>query len=213
MVTTAGYTVCNTGTGNKKNPQPPRRGGATKHQSNHQTNQSPTVKHHHHQASTEMSAAACIFCKIIRGEIPSFKVFPPHPPNSPIYLFPPPHPNQKKEEKEENPLHSTDRHTLQLLETDKILAFLDINPLSRGHAVTPPPSSALRPLPLPPQASRQMANLHPARNPQNPRRKAPRCARRRAQRAPPRRQEARASGRCSGVQHFTKQRAWSASAC
>jgi diadenosine tetraphosphate (Ap4A) HIT family hydrolase len=45
-----------------------------------------------------MSAAACIFCKIIRGEIPSFK----------------------------------------LLETDKILAFLDINPLSRGHALLIP---------------------------------------------------------------------------
>ncbi|RPA98867.1 HIT-like protein [Choiromyces venosus 120613-1] len=45
-----------------------------------------------------MSAAACIFCKIIRGEIPSFK----------------------------------------LLETEKVFAFLDINPLSRGHALLIP---------------------------------------------------------------------------
>ncbi|RKF55824.1 Hit family protein 1 [Erysiphe neolycopersici] len=45
-----------------------------------------------------MSAAACIFCKIIKGEIPSFK----------------------------------------LLESEKVLAFLDINPLSRGHALVIP---------------------------------------------------------------------------
>ncbi|CZT00852.1 related to protein kinase C inhibitor-I [Rhynchosporium agropyri] len=42
--------------------------------------------------------AACIFCKIIKGDIPSFKLF----------------------------------------ESDKVLAFLDINPLSRGHAVSHP---------------------------------------------------------------------------
>jgi hypothetical protein len=40
-------------------------------------------------------AASCIFCKIIKGEIPSMKLF----------------------------------------ESDKTLAFLDINPLSLGHAV------------------------------------------------------------------------------
>ncbi|GJC87347.1 hit family protein 1 [Colletotrichum liriopes] len=40
------------------------------------------------------SLASCIFCKIIKGEIPCFKLF----------------------------------------ESDKTLAFLDINPLSRGHA-------------------------------------------------------------------------------
>ncbi|KAI6250492.1 Adenosine 5'-monophosphoramidase HNT1, partial [Erysiphe necator] len=45
-----------------------------------------------------MSAAACIFCKIIKGDIPSFKLF----------------------------------------ESDKVLAFLDINPLSRGHALVIP---------------------------------------------------------------------------
>ncbi|KIW27743.1 hypothetical protein, variant [Cladophialophora immunda] len=42
--------------------------------------------------------AACIFCKIIKGEIPSFKLF----------------------------------------ESDKVLAFLDIQPLSRGHALVIP---------------------------------------------------------------------------
>ncbi|KAH8151620.1 uncharacterized protein LAJ45_04242 [Morchella importuna] len=45
-----------------------------------------------------MSAAACIFCRIIRGEIPSFK----------------------------------------LLETEKIFAFLDIQPLSKGHCLVIP---------------------------------------------------------------------------
>ncbi|KAM7207961.1 HIT-like domain containing protein [Naviculisporaceae sp. PSN 640] len=43
-------------------------------------------------------AAACIFCKIVKGEIPCFKLF----------------------------------------ESDKALAFLDINPLSRGHALVIP---------------------------------------------------------------------------
>ncbi|KAJ0274261.1 hit protein 1 [Colletotrichum chrysophilum] len=42
--------------------------------------------------------ASCIFCKIIKGEIPCFKLF----------------------------------------ESDKTLAFLDINPLSRGHALVIP---------------------------------------------------------------------------
>lgn len=42
--------------------------------------------------------AACIFCKIIKGDIPSFKLF----------------------------------------ESDKILAFLDIQPLSKGHALVVP---------------------------------------------------------------------------
>ncbi|KAF7125191.1 hypothetical protein CNMCM5793_001300 [Aspergillus hiratsukae] len=45
-----------------------------------------------------MSSAACIFCKIIKGDIPSFKVF----------------------------------------ESDKVFAFLDIQPLSRGHALVIP---------------------------------------------------------------------------
>jgi len=43
-------------------------------------------------------AASCIFCKIIKGDIPCFKLF----------------------------------------ESDKTLAFLDINPLSRGHALVVP---------------------------------------------------------------------------
>ncbi|KAL4910741.1 hypothetical protein BDW74DRAFT_2066 [Aspergillus multicolor] len=42
--------------------------------------------------------AACIFCRIIKGEIPSFKLF----------------------------------------ENDKVFAFLDIQPLSRGHALVIP---------------------------------------------------------------------------
>ncbi|CEO59859.1 Putative Remark: Hnt1 from S. cerevisiae interacts with the cyclin dependent kinase Kin28 [Penicillium brasilianum] len=45
-----------------------------------------------------MSSAACIFCKIIKGDIPSFKIF----------------------------------------ESDKVFAFLDIQPLSRGHALVIP---------------------------------------------------------------------------
>ncbi|TFK85967.1 HIT-like protein [Polyporus arcularius HHB13444] len=44
------------------------------------------------------SLASCIFCKIIKGEIPSFK----------------------------------------LVETDTILSFLDIGPLSKGHALIIP---------------------------------------------------------------------------
>ncbi|KAJ5321760.1 hypothetical protein N7541_007041 [Penicillium brevicompactum] len=45
-----------------------------------------------------MSAAACIFCKIIKGDIPSFRLF----------------------------------------ENEKVFAFLDIQPLSRGHALVIP---------------------------------------------------------------------------
>ncbi|ETN41558.1 uncharacterized protein HMPREF1541_03494 [Cyphellophora europaea CBS 101466] len=45
-----------------------------------------------------MSAAACIFCKIIKGEIPSFKLF----------------------------------------ESSSVFAFLDIQPLSVGHALVVP---------------------------------------------------------------------------
>ncbi|KAL0637848.1 Adenosine 5'-monophosphoramidase [Maublancomyces gigas] len=48
------------------------------------------------------AAAACIFCRIIKGEIPSFKLF----------------------------------------ENDKVLAFLDIQPLSRGHALVIPKTHA-----------------------------------------------------------------------
>ncbi|EGO55098.1 hit family protein 1 [Neurospora tetrasperma FGSC 2508] len=44
------------------------------------------------------SSATCIFCKIVKGEIPCFK----------------------------------------LVETEKTLAFLDIQPLSRGHALVIP---------------------------------------------------------------------------
>ncbi|KAI9372070.1 HIT-like domain-containing protein [Aspergillus egyptiacus] len=45
-----------------------------------------------------MMSASCIFCRIIKGEIPSFKLF----------------------------------------ESEKVYAFLDIGPLSRGHALVIP---------------------------------------------------------------------------
>ncbi|BDD55622.1 Adenosine 5'-monophosphoramidase [Monascus purpureus] len=45
-----------------------------------------------------MASAACIFCRIIKGEIPAFKLY----------------------------------------ESDKVLAFLDIQPLSSGHALVIP---------------------------------------------------------------------------
>eukprot|EP00124_Ichthyophonus_hoferi_P003198 Ihof_evm2s264 gene=Ihof_evmTU2s264 len=44
------------------------------------------------------STASCIFCKIIKGEIPCFKVF----------------------------------------ETEKVLAFMDIEPISKGHVLVIP---------------------------------------------------------------------------
>ncbi|KAJ0169013.1 Hit family protein 1 [Colletotrichum tanaceti] len=47
---------------------------------------------------TSSTLASCIFCKIIKGDIPCFKLF----------------------------------------ESDKTLGFLDINPLSRGHALVIP---------------------------------------------------------------------------
>jgi diadenosine tetraphosphate (Ap4A) HIT family hydrolase len=49
-------------------------------------------------AAAVKSLATCIFCKIVKGEIPSYK----------------------------------------LLETDLSIAFLDINPLSKGHALVVP---------------------------------------------------------------------------
>jgi len=55
------------------------------------------------------SSAACIFCKIIRGEIPSLKLF----------------------------------------ESDKTLAFLDINPLSRGHSLIIPKHHGAKLLDIP----------------------------------------------------------------
>ncbi|KAF2224440.1 hypothetical protein BDZ85DRAFT_102350 [Elsinoe ampelina] len=69
--------------------------------------------------------AACIFCKIIKGDIPSMKLF----------------------------------------ESDKTFAFLDINPLSYGHAVCPLPA-------------------HQAHHPQTPRRQTHRRARRVSLRGP-----------------------------
>ncbi|KAI0727169.1 HIT-like protein [Fomitopsis betulina] len=49
-------------------------------------------------ATNARTLASCLFCKIIKGEIPSFK----------------------------------------LVETDSVYSFLDINPLSKGHALVIP---------------------------------------------------------------------------
>jgi diadenosine tetraphosphate (Ap4A) HIT family hydrolase len=74
-----------------------------------------------------MSSAACIFCKIVKGEIPCFKVGCHR--CSPCARS-----------------AATNTHVRarpQLVETPKILAFLDIQPLSKGHAVSlPAPSPA-----------------------------------------------------------------------
>ncbi|EGN97862.1 hypothetical protein SERLA73DRAFT_182616 [Serpula lacrymans var. lacrymans S7.3] len=55
-------------------------------------------------ASTARSLATCIFCKIIKGEIPSYK----------------------------------------LIETELSFSFLDIGPLSRGHALIIPKDHAVK---------------------------------------------------------------------
>ncbi|CAF9913816.1 MAG: Adenosine 5'-monophosphoramidase [Gomphillus americanus] len=55
------------------------------------------------------SNAACIFCKIIKGEIPSFKLF----------------------------------------ESERVLAFMDIQPLARGHALVIPKTHAAKLLDVP----------------------------------------------------------------
>ncbi|EEP80574.1 conserved hypothetical protein [Uncinocarpus reesii 1704] len=57
------------------------------------------------------TAAACIFCKIIKGEIPCFKLF----------------------------------------ESERVLAFLDIQPLSRGHALVIPKYHGVRLTDIPDQ--------------------------------------------------------------
>jgi len=56
------------------------------------------VQYRHEANNKKANMAACIFCKIVKGDIPCFKLF----------------------------------------ESDKVLAFLDINPLSRGHALIIP---------------------------------------------------------------------------
>jgi diadenosine tetraphosphate (Ap4A) HIT family hydrolase len=60
-------------------------------------------------------AAACIFCKIIKGTL--------IPPRDSINLT--------------NTNHLTGEiPSMKLFESDKVFAFLDINPLSYGHAVS-----------------------------------------------------------------------------
>ncbi|BEI83833.1 hypothetical protein CcaverHIS002_0404370 [Cutaneotrichosporon cavernicola] len=63
--------------------------------------------------------ASCIFCKIVKGEIPSFK----------------------------------------LMETDSILAFMDIGPIARGHCLVIPKYHAEKLADLPED---QMADILPA---------------------------------------------------
>ena len=71
------------------------------------------------KASTMASSAACIFCKIIKGKI--FLRWPLD-----IVAI----------DKHVSLTRSTgDIPSFKLFENDKVLAFLDIQPLSRGHAV------------------------------------------------------------------------------
>jgi diadenosine tetraphosphate (Ap4A) HIT family hydrolase len=66
-------------------------------------------------------AAACIFCKIIKGTVTSLLKTP------------------------STQLTTTGEiPSMKLFESDKVFAFLDINPLSYGHAVSP---SSYPPLP------------------------------------------------------------------
>ncbi|KAK2744040.1 Adenosine 5'-monophosphoramidase [Myotisia sp. PD_48] len=62
------------------------------------------------------SNAACIFCKIIKGEIPCMKLF----------------------------------------ESDRVLAFLDIQPLSRGHALVIPKHHGSKLTDIPDDSLREM---------------------------------------------------------
>jgi len=84
-------------------------------------------------------AAACIFCKIIKGTVNIRKL-------------------QATPEKQQI-ANTTTNHTgeipsMKLFESEKVFAFLDINPLSYGHAVRPSPTPLFSPptshLTLPP---------------------------------------------------------------
>jgi hypothetical protein len=79
------------------------------------------IKHH----TSSVMAAACIFCKIIKGTMTSV-------PETPLPWL--------------TPLDTTGEiPSMKLFESDKVFAFLDINPLSYGHAVSSPapPSSCI----------------------------------------------------------------------
>ncbi len=73
-------------------------------------------------ASRMVSNASCIFCKIVKGK----------PSASPV-------PSGAGTNKE-LPRNAGDIPSFKLFESEKTLAFLDINPLSRGHAVRQWPS-------------------------------------------------------------------------
>jgi diadenosine tetraphosphate (Ap4A) HIT family hydrolase len=65
-----------------------------------------------------MSSAACIFCKIVKGASNYLPLISSNGYGSKL-------------------TRTGDIPSLKLFESDKVLAFLDINPLSRGHAVCP----------------------------------------------------------------------------
>ncbi|ODO07625.1 hydrolase [Cryptococcus wingfieldii CBS 7118] len=75
------------------------------------------------------SLASCIFCKIVKGEIPS-QVHP-------LSLF----------------------DIFKLIETESILAFMDIGPISRGHCLVVPKYHAAKLSDLPDD---QMSEILPA---------------------------------------------------
>lgn len=130
-------------------------------------------------------AAACIFCKIIKGTVNSHKL-------------------QATPEKQ-RVANTTTNHTgeipsMKLFESEKVFAFLDINPLSYGHAVRLLPLPAFIPTNHP-------SNTHTtiARHPQIPRRKTPRYPRRPTHRNPPRGKEDRPGCGCGQLQHLAEQ--------
>ena len=70
-------------------------------------------------------AAACIFCKIVKGTYRHPFSFTPSPLTSIALAIP------------ANINHTGDIPSFKLFESERILAFLDIQPLSYGHAVCP----------------------------------------------------------------------------
>lgn len=84
---------------------------------------------------------------------------------------------------------------MKLYDSAKTLAFLDIQPLSKGHAVRSPPF----PLAYKPQSTNSALIPFTARDPQTPRRQTNRHPRRRPPRSPLRPQKSRHGFRCSGL--------------
>jgi len=85
-------------------------------------NETTTSSRH---SSTRDEMAACIFCKIVKGTQ-----------NTPIpRQFPNRSAGRVASELLANPATSGDIPSFKLLESEKILAYLDIQPLSKGHTV------------------------------------------------------------------------------